>query len=252
MPEPQRFFVVHMQKTAGTSLRDRLRNHFGDAAIYPNRTDGRDKRISVISVQHLLERWRARGDDIRVVAGHFPLCTTELIDAPFTTLTVLRPPVERTLSYLRHQRKLNRADSEKSLDEIYEDPFRFNGLIRNHMTRMLSMTTDELVAADSVLNDVADTSERLERAKDALAALDLFGLQPQFEALCTELHARYGLELGAPVRSNTSEPLDTSKELVGRIIADNALDMELYEFAVRLYADRHDDDPPNRALTTAH
>jgi hypothetical protein len=235
---PQRFFIVHMQKTAGTTLRDRFRNNFEEAAIYPNRTDGRDKRISVISVRHLLDRWRARGGEIRLVAGHFPLCTVELLDAPFVTLTVLRPPVERTLSYLRHQRKLNRVDREKSFEEVYADPFRFNGLIRNHMTRMLSMTTDEMVSGDGVLSDVADTPERLERAKEALAGLDLFGLQPQFEELCVELTARYGLDLGLPLRSNTTEPMDAAPELVDRIVADNALDIELYEFATRLLAER--------------
>ena len=147
-------------------------------------------------MRHLLDRWQARGSEIRLVAGHFPLCTTELLDVPFTTLTVLRPPVERTLSYLRHQKKLNKADAGKSLEEIYEDPFRYNALIRNHMTRMLSMSRDELIAGDGVLGDVDDTPARLERAKQALAGLDLFGLQPRFEELCAELSRRYGVELG--------------------------------------------------------
>src|SRR5262249_48981144 len=76
-----RFFVAHMQKTAGTSLRDRLRATFDEAQIYPNRTDGPDARIAVISVQHLLDRWAVRGDEIRLLTGHFPVSTAELIDA---------------------------------------------------------------------------------------------------------------------------------------------------------------------------
>jgi len=236
--EPTRFFIVHMQKTAGTTLRDRFRHHYGEAAIYPNRTDGRDKRLSVISLRHLLERWAARRDEIRVIAGHFPLCTVELLDADFTTLTVMRPPVERTLSYLRHQRKLNRADQQRPLEAIYDDPFRFNGLIRNHMTRMLSMTVDELRATDSVLTDVSDTDERLQRAKDALAGLDLFGLQPRLEELCAELTRRFGLDLGAPLHSNATEVADAPEHLIARIESDNALDVALYEFASDLYGRR--------------
>ena len=42
-----------------------------------------------------------------MVTGHFPLCTTELLGGAFTTFTVLRDPVERTLSYLRHHRKID-------------------------------------------------------------------------------------------------------------------------------------------------
>ena len=52
--EPTRFFMVHLQKTAGTSLRDRFRATLPDSAIYPNATDGRDKRIAVISLTYCL------------------------------------------------------------------------------------------------------------------------------------------------------------------------------------------------------
>ena len=99
----------------------------------------------MISVDHLLERWRTYRDVIRVVTGHFPLCTVDLLRDSFTTLTVLRDPVERTLSYLRHHRELTPDDSERSLEAIYADPFRFHGLIHNHMVKMFSLTTAESV-----------------------------------------------------------------------------------------------------------
>jgi hypothetical protein len=238
MDEVQRFFIVHIQKTAGTTLRDRFRGHFSDAGIYPNRTDNPDKRISVISVENLRERWAARRDEIRVIAGHFALRTIDLLDADFVTLTVLRPPVERTLSYLHHQRRINAADRDLTLETIYADPFRFNGLIRNHMTRMLSMTVAEILETDSILTDVPDSRDRLERAKRALAGLDLFGLQPRFEELCEEIGRRYAVELGAPVHSNATERTEAPAGLESRIADDNALDMELYEYACGLYEQR--------------
>jgi hypothetical protein len=235
---PTRFFIVHLQKTAGTTLRDRFRATFADAAIYPNATDGRDKRLSVISLTHLLDRWKVRRGEIRVVAGHFPLSTVRLLDADFVTVSVLRPPVDRTLSYLRHQKKLNAADREKSLEEIYDDPFRFTGLIRNHMVRMFSIGADEMGPGDGVLTDVADTRERLERAKEGVAGLDAFGLQPQFEEFWREFAPRHGLALGDELRSNVTEPEDAPQQLVERITSDNALDIELYAFAEQLYRER--------------
>lgn len=236
--EPTRYFIVHLQKSAGTSLRDRFRSMLDDSAIYPNASDGRDKRHSVISLSHLLERWRVRKDEIRLIAGHFPLSTVELLDADFVTLSVLRPPVERTLSYLRHQKMLNRADRDRSLEEIYDDPFRFHGLIRNHMVRMFSIGSDEMRAGDGVLTDVRDTRERLERAKEAVSGLDAFGIQPRFDEFCTELERRFGLDLGPPLRKNATTPAEAPDRLVDRIMEDNALDLELYEFAERLYQDR--------------
>ena len=235
---PERFFVVHMQKTAGTTLRDRFRSAFTEDQIYPNRTDGRDKRLSVISVSHLRERWAERGDEVRLVAGHFPLSTTELLGGPFTTVAVLRPPVERTLSYLRHQRKVARGDADTPLEAIYDDPFRFDGLIHNHMTRMLSLSVDEMVPGDGALSTVPYDDERLELAKAGLESLDLFGLQPRLEELCAAIEARSGLDLGEPVRSNTTEPMEAPPGLVDRIIEDNALDLALYDHAVDLYERR--------------
>ena len=121
-----RFFVAHMQKTAGTTLRDRLRATFPEEQVYPNGEDGPDGRVSVISVSHLLECWKNRGERIRLLTGHFPVRTVELLDAPFVTVTVLRDPVERTLSFLRHQAERHQrgAGPDTPLWEIYEDPFR--------------------------------------------------------------------------------------------------------------------------------
>lgn len=238
-----RFFVAHMQKTAGTTLRDRLRSTFTEAQIYPNGTDGPDARVAVIAVSHLLERWKERGQEIRLLTGHFPVSTAELLDAPFVTLTVLRDPVERTISFLRHQaqRRQRGATEDTPLEEIYADPFRFEAMIQNHMTRMLSLTTEELGPGDGVLTTVPYTAERLEMAKESLARLDTFGLQSRLEELCDELHVRYGLQVGDPLVSNTTVAAegDVPEGLVERIREDNALDVELYEYGCRLYEERH-------------
>ena len=111
--EPRRWFFVHIQKTAGTALWRRLKNQFDPAAVYPGPGDGEPPR-TVLSVDHLLERWHARRGEIRIVTGHFPLCTTELLDAPLVTMTILRDPVERTLSQLRH----HRAGIPRGVDEL--------------------------------------------------------------------------------------------------------------------------------------
>ncbi len=236
--EPTRYFVVHLQKTAGTTLRDRFRATFPDVAIYPNADDGRDKRLSVISLSHLLERWKVRKGEIRVVAGHFPLSTVELLDADFVTVSILREPVDRTLSYLRHQKKINPDDRDRSLEEIYDDPFRFNGLVRNHMVRMFSIGADEMGPGDGVLTDVPDSTARLERAQEAVAGLDAFGLQPCFEEFWGEFASRHDLVAGEPLRSNATEPEDAPDHLVDRIRSDNELDVALYDFARTLYSAR--------------
>lgn len=234
-PEPTRYFFVHLQKTAGTSFARQMKDAFGRPAIYPSDEDG-DMFARVIDVDHLLERWRVRRDEIRVVTGHYPLCTVELLDAPFRTFTILREPVERTLSYLRHHRKVTPDDGDLSLDEVYDDPDRFHGLIHNHMVKMLSLTTTEMT--NGALTVVDFTSEHLERAKRNLEAIDLFGLQEDFARFCADANRCFGWSLGPPLHMNRTQRADVPEALRERIVRDNALDLELYAFARTLHSER--------------
>ena len=230
MTEPRRFFFVHLQKTAGTALWRRLQLQFRPEAVYPGPGDGTPPE-SVVSVPHLVERWRQRREEIRIVTGHFPLCTVTLLDAPFVTMTVLREPVDRTLSYLRHHRDSTPEDLHRSLEEIYDDPVRF-GLLHNHMVKMLSLSTEEMT--DGVLTPVDFDGPRLERARAGLDGVDVVGFQEDFDAFCDELAERFGWELGAPIFMNRSTPIDPSEvsaEFRARIARDNALDRELYDYA---------------------
>jgi hypothetical protein len=233
--QPHRYFFVRMQKTAGTALRRRLVNHFGEAAVYPSRgVDGPEALKLLVSIQRLQERLAARGDQIQVIAGHFPLCTTELIEGRFTTLTLLREPVERTLSYLRRHREFWPSDRHTPFEEIYDDAFRFHSMVHNHMTKMLSLRPAEMAAG--MLTQVEFDRDRLERAKEALAGIDVVGLQEHFEDFCDELTARFGWRLGEPVTVNTSAQVEVPESLRARIAEDNAFDVELYECAKQMLA----------------
>lgn len=235
MSDQRRFFFVHLQKAAGTSLIQRIKRHYPQRAIYPNRSDG-DIVACVISVEHLLDRWAARGNEIRFASGHFPLCTTELLGGSFTTLTVLRDPLERTLSYLRHHRERTPSDAELTLEAVYDDDLRFHGLVHNHMTKMLSLLPHEMSAG--ALTRVDFTPQRLERAKERLAGVDAVGLQEDFDAYCDEVARRFGWDLGPPLWANRTRACEVSPTLRERILEDHALDVELYEFAQDLVAER--------------
>jgi Sulfotransferase family len=257
--QPHRFFFVHIRKTAGGALRRRMINHFGERAVYPTRgLDGTDPVTLMLSVDHLRERLAARGDQIKVITGHFPLCATEMIDGRFTTLTLLRDPVERTLSSLRNERQNNPAAGQMSLEQIYDAAGEFIELTQNRMTKALALTPAELehpsvwaltalstrevaraleLTADPETPFPEFTRTHLERAKERLAEIDAFGLQEYFEDFCNELTARFGWDLGEPVRANTTAPLEVSDGFRARIAEDNALDLELYEFAQDLLRD---------------
>ena len=220
----------------------------------------------VLSVDHLRERLATRGDQIKVIVGHFPLCTTELIDGRYTTLTLLRDPVERMLSSLRHDREVNPAVRGMPIEEIYRAGGRLGELAHNQMVKVLALTPAEHAAMSKVLSlTPAELAARgqgplvefnrahLERAKTRLAGIDAFGLQEHFEEFCDELSARYGWDLGEPEMVNTTAPVEVSDGLRAQIAEDNAFDIELYEFAKGLLRDAgrlHERDESERNAPT--
>jgi hypothetical protein len=220
-------------KTGGTGLVLRLAGVYGEQAVYPSQQDWDAREEATSSLPQLLAQWNQRRFEIRVVTGHFPFCTMELLGVEFTSLTTLRDPVDRTLSYLRHHRKVNNIDPTTSLEEIYDDPFAFQLSIKNHMVKLCSMTVDEALPK-GVLAPVFDSDARLERAKRNLEQIDLIGLQERLEDFWLEAEHRFGWNLGPLGRANASEPEPASNYLRRRIAADNFMDVELYEFAVEL------------------
>jgi hypothetical protein len=232
--QPHRYFFVHMHKTAGLALRRRLINHFGGVAVYPTvGVDGPNDLALYISIKRLRQRLEARGGQIQVITGHFPLRTVEEIDGRFTALTLLREPVERMLSYLRQRRENDRSFRHKSLEKIYDEHY---GRADDYMTKMLTLTPGEMGA--SLFTRVELNHDHLERAEEALTGMDAVGLQERFEEFCGELAARFGWRLGEPETVNTTAPVEIPESFRTRIAEDNALDVELYEFAKQLVASR--------------
>jgi hypothetical protein len=245
----RRFFFVHVMKTGGLSLVTRLRHHFGGPAVYPDPGLDGDPNWAAALPGLLLERWEARRREVRLISGHFPPCTIELLGDVFTTLTLLREPVERTLSFLRHCSRLDDRFAGWPLEQIYDDPdLQRNCLVRDHMVSMFSITTSDvnfglasywLQRAGTIPEEAVQLPrqcdrEDLARAETRLEATDVVGFQEHFDEFCTELTRRFGWRLGSPVHINQIESVATSKSFRDRIADDNALDIELYDFARRL------------------
>ena len=231
--EPQRYFFMHIPKTAGMSLYHRLVHYHADS-LYPLPFD-RGRPAAAMDVDYLASRFHLFRHQIRVVTGHFPLCIEEMLGVPFTTFTLLRDPVERTLSFLRHRKQRTERFRDASLEDVYCDPYLLHGMIHNYMVKVLSMTVSEMRAgvATMVAYDVA----RLERAKENLEhRIAIFGLQESFDDLCEQLASHFDWDLGGTTSmfENRTDPLNVSDEFRARIADDNALDVELFAFANEL------------------
>jgi hypothetical protein len=229
-----RFFFIHVMKTGGSTFVQHIHSNFGPDEVYPDPRLDPDVRKARTSIAYLRGLPPERLARIRIFRGHFPFVVTELLGFDFVTLSVLRDPVERTLSYLRRRRELR--DEHRSLDEIYEDPLLFPRFIHNHQTKMFALTREDDLETFFRVTEIDE--RRLRIAKGNLEKVDVLGLQEQFDDFLAELADRYGWRFTKRAKRHRSREMDVSDSFRRRIADDNALDVELYDHARRLCEER--------------
>lgn len=191
----EKFFFVHVMKTGGTSFAEIVRENFSREERYPDACLAEDadfgrRTESYVHVPSIVADVNRNSASLRMVAGHIPYATRRLFQATFTAMTVLRHPVERTVSYLKHCRQFHPEHAALPFEAIYEQPW-FNAMfMSNYQTRIFSMSAEEALA-----------ESRLDIERSPLPPLAALKrgeeMSPQAKQFMQEHPARFILELFA-------------------------------------------------------
>ena len=224
-------------KTAGSTFRRRMVRELGAAQVFPSTELDPPEALPNLKVSYLTSVDAGRLRSVRAFAAHLPYFATELVPTPSLTLTILRHPVERTISYLKQHHRDRSLGPERTLESIYELPWHHSLHIKNYQARVFATEAHEGI--DSVLTEVEMDPFRLARAKERIRSVDILGLQERFDEFVEEAVGRLGWRGNLIVQDQRrSEPVEVSKSFRRRIADDNAEDVELYEFACDLYEAR--------------
>lgn len=253
-------------KTGGTSVSKLLRDFYPAAATYPSEDDP-NAASTKVSVAKLLAHRTEATQAPSLYPVHMPAWVAEHSAPSHLRATVLREPVERTLSHLRH---IARALDTDDIEAIYDDPA-WRDRLSNYQVRLLSATPQQHFqrqealaqalreALDSGSASPREPGERpwagparhiaytaiaeggpldqhdLDRAIERLGRFELVGSTDRLDAFTRKLGDLLELPLKAAPRLNTSSGGEApSAALLARIRADNALDAVFYERALSL------------------
>lgn len=236
-PEPGPIFFIHVMKTGGTTFRHHLMRNVGRDAMFPHPVLDADQELPQANLSYLSHLSPERLASIRAFTGHFPFFATELVPRPSLILTMLRDPVERTISYLKHHHRHRALGPERSLESIYDIEWHRHLHLQDYQARIFATTANDGVG--SVMRYVEIDDQRLATAKEHLKRVDVVGLQEDHQSFVAEAARRLGWPSGGQVpNKRVSAPVQISTAFRRRIAEDNQRDLEFYEFARELCADR--------------
>ena len=244
-----RFFFVHVMKTGGSTVRAHVAENFPDCARYPDPTiegtlDPSQSRLLNLSeagrnIRYVTSLPDERLRSIRVFCGHFPFVVSRMLGdrlgEQLVTLTMLRDPVERVVSHLKHAKRYIPQWEDASFEEIFEDAYLHAFFFSNYQTRLFAFT--EADDPETQFDQIDMDAGRLELAKAHLDRVDHVGLRENHGDLLERMNRMHGWPLPTVAdRRVSTEDWAVSDPLRRRIEDANELDLEFYDHARKLWA----------------
>jgi hypothetical protein len=233
-PNPRLLFL-HIPKTAGVSIRHLL------LGLYPGPTTfirGAPEH------REFFLKSREERETYRVVGGHFRFGLHLLFDTPSRYLTFLRDPVERVISHFayvqreaQHPQHARVTASNMSLEQWVRNGSD-GGCSDNLQIRNLTTRSETEVPFKGTTRQMLDEAKRVLSER-----IDFLGITERYEGSIRFFGERLGWPQPAVIERLNVSPnrpaaADIATSTRAAILDHNALDIELYGFAVGLFERR--------------
>lgn len=230
--EAETVVFYHLPKTAGTTLNQIVRQNYTAERIV---TPGIDSHAFVADFATWPDEKKAQ---IRLLQGHLPFGIHYQLPQPSRCFTILRHPVERTISYYYHAMR----DPQHYLyDLIHTDKMDLAGLITSGEALMMNDGQTRLLSSvwgDAPAGGVTD--EMLDTAVANLRKMTVVGLTEQFDATLLLLQHTFGWQNLYYTHANVGTNRRSSSHLDAATIATvtqyNQQDMRLYKAGQEIFA----------------
>lgn len=223
-PEP--VFLVHVMRTGGTSLREMLWAEFDQSEIYPNQTDIDGNTGRYPELQDAAD-YLASHQTPLLINGHYPYTLRDALPVETKVITVLRDPIDRSVSMMRRARRRVPRFANLSLMELLDDTGFRESSISDYQTKVFSIASIE--ETHGVNHALEMQPWRLEAALENLSNCAVVGWTDEMDALQGRL-ATAGIHVGETRKTNITPGYDTAP------IGDDVIDRlnEIVSLDIRL------------------
>jgi len=240
-----RYFFLHVMKTGGTTFRFHAQANFGRKGVYPIKKLDGDVYQAYTDIDRLCDISPERRSQIRCFMGHFPFYAAKAAAPDAVKLTILRDPIERTMSLLKNMHSWpDERLHTMSYEEIYDSDHYHYMFIRNFQVRQFALAPSDM--AETHLHYIEIDNARLSDAIANLEAVEVVGMHDEYDAFLCDLATDHGWRFGEIPKQRVSPDRDISADLRRRIAADNSADIEFYAVA----RDRFERAHSRRSATT--
>lgn len=226
---------LHIPKAAGTTLHRIIERQYPSSQIF---SFGADSSASLAQFNNLSLKKKRQ---IEVVKGHFNFGMHETLPWDSTYFTLLRHPVERTISYYNF---VLQNQGHFFHDRVKAGNLTVAQVLDQGLTRDLD--NGQLRLISGVWNDVpigGCTEDMLKQAKRNLRDhFAVVGLARKFDESLLMLQQAFGwyhifyIKHNVAKKRPSSQPLD--KKTVAAIKRANSLDIALHDYATELFEER--------------
>ncbi len=229
-------YFLHIHKTAGSSLREYIQSKFPPDRISSLRWE---LPFLIDARREDLEKWR-------VFCGHYGYHLERILGRPVVYVTMLRDPVERTISAFYDQRWREDLWLHAHIKDMTLEDYVFDKIgtreVMNFQTRTMAFDSveDHFKGYSELWRDAEETERvlgdrgLLELAKARITKCACVGFQDAFHDSMRLLAYTFGWSRPqAEPRKNIrrTEKEELSDRVLQRIRDITALDQELYDFA---------------------
>ncbi|MCK4761354.1 MAG: sulfotransferase family 2 domain-containing protein [Candidatus Aminicenantes bacterium] len=233
----QTIFFLHIPKCAGTTLTEEIiKKEYLPEELIIFYEHGTGELIRLLQ-----EMPRREQEKIKCFAGHYAYGVHKYYTArPAAYLTLLRDPCERVVSHYYDVLRRENHYLHKAVAGKKEKSLTLKEYVENKLSIELDNGQTRILAGVGWGAGFGECSAAmLEQAKKNLETFAAVGISEEFEAYLDLINKKFGWEIPAYDRRNVAgnrpEKESLDRETLSVLEQYNALDIELYDYARRMF-----------------